>query len=353
MNHTKKRNNKIKMVRAVLIISVGMIVSACGVSAEATQISGGTPTAVADDVIVAEGRLEPVHYARIAFTIAGTVSEVLVKEGQAVTKGQPLIHLGDESDTNYAAAQLELVSAEKALNDLQNSAGTDLAQTIIDLKDATEEYNDAADYLKYLQNNKKIPQTETRRVWVKTSTGYKYVTKKKDIKGPAPQDWVIEAENDVALKKAKVDELQSTYDRLKGGVDAEQLAVLEARLNAAKAGIAAFSITAPFDGVVADLSAKLGNSIKIGEPMVTVADYSYWVVRTTDLTEMDVVQLKEDQPVVVTLDAIPDTDLAGTIDSIGQTFSENQGDVVYEVTIMLTDTHPAMRWGMTAAVTFK
>jgi HlyD family secretion protein len=68
---------------------------------------------------------------------------------------------------------------------------------------------------------------------------------------------------------------------------------------------------------------------------------------------MDVVKLQEDQSVIVTLDAIPDVELAGTIDSIGQTFSENQGDVVYEVTIMLTDTDPAMRWGMTAEVKFE
>jgi multidrug efflux pump subunit AcrA (membrane-fusion protein) len=335
---------------AVLMTVIMLTISACGGSA-ATQITT-TPTSIADDVIVAEGRLEPVRYAKIAFHITGTVNEVLVKEGQTVKKGLPLIRLGDESDTNYRAAQVELVSTEKALNDLKNSAGTDLAQTIIDLKDATEEYDDALDYLKHLQNDKKIPQTQTRRVWVKTSTGYKYVTKEKDIKGPAPQDWIIEAENDVALKKAKVDELQRTYDRLKGGVDAEQLVVLESRLNAARTGVAAFSISAPFDGVVADLSAKLGNSIKPGEPIVTIADYSYWVVKTTDLTEMDVVKLKVDQPVIVTLDAIPEMDLAGAIDSIGQTFSENQGDVVYELTIMLTDRHPAMRWGMTAKVRF-
>jgi hypothetical protein len=45
-------------------------------------------------------------------------------------------------------------------------------------------------------------------------------------------------------------------------------------------------------------------------------------------------------------------ELNGQILSIGQNYSENQGDVVYEVTILLTDTHPAMRWGMTAAVKF-
>jgi hypothetical protein len=38
--------------------------------------------------------------------------------------------------------------------------------------------------------------------------------------------------------------------------------------------------------------------------------------------------------------------------STGQSYSENQGDIVYEVTILLTDQNPAMRWGMTAEVKF-
>jgi HlyD family secretion protein len=76
-------------------------------------------------------------------------------------------------------------------------------------------------------------------------------------------------------------------------------------------------------------------------------------VETTDLTEIDVVELSEEQPVHVKLDALPDVELKGTILSIGQTFAENQGDVVYDVTILLSDTHPAMRWGMTASVSFE
>ncbi len=129
--------------------------------------------------------------------------------------------------------------------------------------------------------------------------------------------------------------------------------MLEARLEAAEAGVAAFSVIAPFDGVVANLNAKLGGSINAGEPAVTVADFSEWLVQTTDLTEIDVVNLAEGQPVRSSLDAIPDAQLTGEILSIGQTFAENQGDVVYEVTILLTDTHPNMRWGMTAAVNFE
>jgi multidrug resistance efflux pump len=337
-----------------MFIGLSLFFTACTSSKQAaTSTPEAIPTVIADSTIIAEGRVEPIRSVEIAFTASGVISEVLVEEGQVVKQGEPLIRLGDESDTNYAAAQLEVVSAQQALNDLQNSAGTDLAQSVIDLKDATEEYNDAADYLRYLQDSRKVPQTETRRFLIQTWKGYEYRIKTKHFKGPAPEDWIIEAENDLALKEAKLEAAQRTYDRLKGGVDADQLAVLEAQLIAAKAKVASFSVLAPFDGVVADLSAKMGNSIEAGEPAVTVADFSHWLINTTDLTEIDVVELAEGDPVAVTLDALPDVELKGKVSSIGQTYSENQGDVVYDVTILLTDIDPAMRWGMTAAVKFE
>jgi hypothetical protein len=85
---------------------------------------------------------------------------------------------------------------------------------------------------------------------------------------------------------------------------------------------------------------------------VTVADFSEWLVKTTDLTEIHVVELSEGQPVTITLDAMPDAQLAGEILSIGQGYAESQGDIVYEATILLTEAHPALRWGMTAKVRF-
>jgi multidrug efflux pump subunit AcrA (membrane-fusion protein) len=344
------------MKRTLIIVLIGLslLISACSsAGGAASPTAEAVATVVPDSTIIAEGRLEPVHYAEIAFTASGRISNILVSEGQAVKAGEELIRLGDASDTQYAAAQLELVSARKALTDLNNTAGTDFAQAVIDLKDAQEEYNDAVDYLDYLNNADKVPQTQNRTYLVQTWRGYEYRTKTKHFKGPAPADWIIEAENDMNLRKAELDAAQRAYDRLKGGVDAEQLAVLEARLEAAEAGVAAFSVIAPFDGVVADLNAKLGGSINAGEPAVTVADFSQWLVQTTDLTEIDVVNLSEGQTVSVSLDAIPGAELTGEILSIGQTYAENQGDVVYEVTILLTDTLPNMRWGMTAAVNFE
>ncbi|HJS20259.1 MAG TPA: HlyD family efflux transporter periplasmic adaptor subunit [Anaerolineales bacterium] len=342
-----------KQLFVAALIGLSLLVTACSGGNPASATPEVIPTVIADSTIIAEGRIEPVYFANLAFTSSGVVSDVPVEEGQAVKKGDILIQLGDESDAMYADAQLELATAQQALNDLLNSGNTDLAQAVIDLRETQEVHQKAADYLEFLQNSRKVPQTETRSFLVQTWRGYEYRTKTKSFKGPAPEDWVIEAENDLALKKAQLDEAQRTYDRLKDGADVDQLAVAEARLNAAEARLAALSVLAPFDGVIADMSAKTGNSINAGENAVTVADFSEWLVKTTDLTEIDVVELQEGQPVIVKLDAIPDAELSGTIQSIGQTYSENQGDVVYDVTILLTDTHPAMRWGMTASVEFE
>ena len=335
-----------------LIIGLSLLFAACSSPAVQPTEAAALPPVIAATSIMAEGRLEPIHFAEIAFTASGVISEVLVQEGEPVKKGQLLIRLGDASDTNYASAQLELVSAQQAINDLTNAAGTDLAQASIDLKDALEAYEKADNYLIYLRNEQRVPQTETRSFLIQTWKGYAYRTKTKHFKGPAPEDWIIEAKNDLALKKAELDDAQRTYSRLKDGADAEQLALLEARLEAAEAGVAAFSVIAPFDGMVAELNAKAGSSINAGEVAVTVADFSTWLIETTDLTEIDVVKLLEGQPVTVTLDAIPGETLNGVIESIGQTYEERQGDILYAVTVALDASHPSLRWGMTAVVTF-
>lgn len=67
---------------------------------------------------------------------------MLVVEGQTVKKGDVLVHLGDASDTNYAGRPARASQCPAGLNDLQNTAGEDLAQVVIELRDATE--NDAS-----------------------------------------------------------------------------------------------------------------------------------------------------------------------------------------------------------------
>ena len=341
------------MKHKLFIIFIGLTLLFTACSPAATVTSEVIPTVIADSTIIAEGRLEPVRYAEVTFTTGGLVSQVLVQEGEAVKAGDLLILVGGESDGNYAAAQFEVVSAQKALNDLIKNSEADLAQTVIDLKQAQEDLEKAEVYLHYLQTDKKVPQPETFVYYIKRGKGYEVRLRTHFYRGPAPAGWITQAENEVALKKSEMEKIQAKYDRMKeNGVDSAELELLEAQLAAAEAKVDVFEITAPFDGVVAEMDARAGSSIRPGEVAVTVADFSNWLVQTTDLTEIDVVELTEGDPVIVRLDALPNVELNGTVLSISQTFTQNQGDVVYEATVQLNDIHPAMRWGMTASVTF-
>jgi multidrug efflux pump subunit AcrA (membrane-fusion protein) len=133
----------------IVFMGLALLFTACSPAGQGTATAEPIPTVIADSTIVAEGRVEPVDYAEITVTGSGPVSEVLVQEGQTVKKGELLIRLGGESDASYAAAQYEVVSAQKALNDLMKDSEADLAQAIIDLKQAKEDYEKAEVYLHY------------------------------------------------------------------------------------------------------------------------------------------------------------------------------------------------------------
>ena len=62
--------------------------------------------------------------------------------------------------------------------------------------------------------------------------------------------------------------------------------------------------------------------------------------------------ISEGQAVQIELDALPEEVLDGMVQLIGQNYSEKQGDIVYEVTVALTESLPNMRWGMTSVVKF-
>ena len=120
-----------------------------------------------------------------------------------------------------------------------------------------------------------------------------------------------------------------------------------------RAALANAEVRSPFAGTITNLDLKVGEFAASGTPVITLADLSSWIVKTTDLTEIDVVNVQQGQPVTLSLDAMQDASLSGQVLSIAQNYSEKQGDIVYEVKVLLTDRNPAMRWGMTAQVNFQ
>jgi multidrug resistance efflux pump len=126
----------------------------------------------------------------------------------------------------------------------------------------------------------------------------------------------------------------------------------EAALQSAKTAVADAELRAPFAGTIAQLNVKAGETAAPGVPAIVLADFSSWLVETSDLTEIKVPEVKEDQAVLVLFDALPDVELKGAVESIGTLYQTSSGDIVYPVKIKLIDTDPRLRWGMTAVVEF-
>jgi len=128
------------------------------------------------------------------------------------------------------------------------------------------------------------------------------------------------------------------------------VAQAKASLAAARAALEDLEIRAPFGGTAVEVNVDVGDTAAPGAVVVVVATLDQLRARTTDLTELDVARVREGQAAAVTVDALPEAQLAGTVVQIEEQSVSAQGDVIYPVTIELDQDVPGLRWGMTAQV---
>ncbi len=346
-----------KKIQALMILFIIFVlgISACANQATPTTHDKATSTAatpVSSNEVIAEGHLQPARDTTLSFQSAGTVVDVTVKTGDKVKVGDVLARLGSELDAAFAAAKLELVSAQQALKDLQESADQVHAQALIAVDDAQKAYDKASDYYDFLFKSYKYDELVFRRVI--TPFGVKRIPTLKTRKvDKADDETIAEAKNDMDLKLANLEVAKRTSDRVKDGPDTDQLALLQARLNAAKAGVAAFAIVAPFNGVVMDVNVDPGEQVVPQTWAVKIADTSSWYVETSDVTELEVVNITQGQNVKFTADALPGISMQGVVDEVSQSSYTQSGDVIYTVRIKTDKVDPHLKWGMTVEVTFE
>jgi HlyD family secretion protein len=110
-----------------------------------------------------------------------------------------------------------------------------------------------------------------------------------------------------------------------------------------------FQLVAPFDGIVTESNLEVGQLPPAGAAVV-LADTS---VLTVDLEvdETDVARLTADMPVTLTVDALPEVELTGTITTIDYLPMPQKSVPTYRVTVALAPSAEAVQPGMTAAGT--
>src|SRR6266508_3317274 len=282
-------------------------------ASNATAESTATVTSLnVAQTVEASGSLEAQPSANLTWNTSGVVDEVHVKAGDKVKAGDVLMKLKTTSvSPDIISAQADLISAQQDLENSNNSS-TDLSQAVIDLKTAQEAYDKADDYLHYLQNSKKVPQSQTRLFLETKRNSWMYVYKTKTFKGPAPEDWITDAENDLALKKSQLEDAQRTYDRLKQGSNSQDVIAAQAKVDAAQATVDSMSVIAPFDGEVLYIQSQPGDVVETGTSAANVADLDHLYVET-QVDESDVANVKVGKQADVTLDALTGATFTGKV----------------------------------------
>lgn len=385
------KNNKLFLLPVLALLAISL--SACAQSNATAAATTPVPA-----TLIAEGSLLPVQALDQSFTISGQVDKVLVKDGQSVKQGDLLVTLNNTAAAELALAQAqqEELAAQQAYDDIsQSTSSGSLAQ--LNLAQAQYNYNVA--YGNYWNRNNLQGSTDAialtkARLQIldnqisdleekynsmgetkDTETGKAKVLEtlsqarldREDVQkllnyyssNPNSLDvQTLKAKLDVA--KSALEDAQRVVARLKDGIDPDQLAAAQARLTTAKAAVTnaqsaldSLKLKASMGGTVVDVNVLPGQQVTALQTLMSVADFSNWVVETDNLTETEIVNVTVGQKVKIVLDALPDVELAGTVTHINDRFVETRGDVTYTVTVTLDETDPRMRWGMTAAVYFE
>lgn len=161
----------------------------------------------------------------------------------------------------------------------------------------------------------------------------------------------------LSLKK-----LKDSYEHLKQGSDPTDIALaqnsLETRRSAlvsaqnkymdALRALADYTIRAPFDGIVAKVSAQTADSASPGTSLATILTPTQ--LAQLSVNEVDAATIHTGQKATITFDAIPDLTIAGRVVTIDPLGTVTQGVVSYAVQVAFDSQDTRVKSGMTTNI---
>jgi len=389
----KSRNGAI----FVLLLVISLLVMSCSAGAEA-QAETAEPVVVEEYVptVSVTGVVVPARWASLSVNGSGVVEELAVAEGVEVEEGEILLQLSGKEQLEAAitAANLELIGAEQNLQDVYDNSELMTSEAQFTMADAVDNLDDTEYHWQvqqegYRADGEIIARAEANLVLAqnqvdRASSAYnRYSGRPNDDPSKALAranladarlqrdsiqrnlNWylghpteieqaVLDAE--LALSEARLLVAEQEYQLVEAGPNPELMDLAQARLDNARASLAAAeqmladsALRAPYSGTITTIYIRENEFVGPGSPVMLIADLDSLQIETTDLSEIDVPLVKVDSPVTVTFDALPELVLDGTVSSIAQKASEGAG-VNYTVIVQLESMPEEIRWGMTAFV---
>jgi len=365
-------------------ISVWQRVSAGRAAAQAVGAETAVVTRGTLQVTVgASGSLSPEDEVSLSFQSGGQVAEVLVEVGDAVQAGDVLARLDDTAARQAVAeAELAVQQAQVNLDSTRIEAQSGLAQANVDAAQAS--YTEASVMAAHTGDQ----LTSTRVSLAEAQDQVVTAQENYDQAWDPARDWelnvpfrksALENERDAtrrALQSAQynLQVAQAAYNLAVAGVSDSsvesaraqvlnaqvtvdkqplQIQQLEAalsqaqlQLESARRTLEGMTLVAPVGETVTALNIKAGEMAAGGTAMV-LSNLTTLVV-DINLDETDVVSASVGQEAIVTVDALSNAQITGTVASIAPVAQVQSGVVLYPVRVRLSPTDLPVRAGMTA-----
>jgi HlyD family secretion protein len=358
----------------IVIVTLLLVLAGCGSAGqEAAPIPEAGEGQDNSAVISATGVVLPEQWAAMSARNQGVIVEVFVAEGGQVSAGQELVRLDGQEATAakliaaqqaydavlrgenserarlwqiYMDAQKVREAAQKKWNDISlNDIENRIGDRMKDVEDRQVDLDNAqADFDKYKDLNR-AEQKYREAEFELDAAQADYDEAVENLESTIRERDVPRAKLNAAL--AAEAEAKYQYEITLDGPNSDQLALAKSGLDAAQDAFDSYVITAPFDGMVCNLEARIGEWASPGMPLLHLGNLDNLRVETTDLSEIDAARVHPGDVVSVTFDALPEVMVQGAILRLADKSSESSG-VNYTAVIQLDEIPKGLRWGMTA-----
>ncbi len=158
------------------------------------------------------------------------------------------------------------------------------------------------------------------------------------------QEAVVNAERSIKELEMSLEDLKKTADAL--DIRAKKIAIQQKQdaLLTAQQNLADYYIRAPFDGIVASIDVKRGESVSSNAVATLITKQK---IAEIALNEIDIAQIKTGQKANITFDAVDGLNITGEVVEIDTLGTVTQGVVTYGVKIAFDTQDERVKPGMT------